>query len=451
MTGPIKPDGTLDPALLAHARQEMRTDDVPGLALGVLHAGRTATTGIGVTSVPHPRPVDGETLFQIGSISKTFTVTALLQLAERGALDLDDPVRAQLPGFAVADEDASAQATVRECMTHSCGWEGDFFDLSGRGDDALAATVRHMAGLRQVTPRGRMWSYNNAAFYPLGRIIETLHGTTYENAVARELFGPLGMTGACFFAEDVLHRGFAVGHTRHEGRTVLARPWAMPRGANPVGGVVASAEDLMRYAQFQLYGGQILGDTLRLAAQRPAGPAEDTPEIGLGWWIDGDGPDRIVHHGGGANGQPALFAMMPSHELAVAVLTNGSGGAATARSILDWIARTCAGVREKPPEAEAVPDIGTDAWTGTYETRLDRYVLRREGDGLVMDSSVLGEWLENPDPPTVQGVRTTPLRPLTDRTLLISPGQRRQTTATLLTDDHGDIRWLRFAHRAALR
>ncbi|MFF0227400.1 serine hydrolase domain-containing protein [Streptomyces sp. NPDC004629] len=451
MSGPILPGGALDPALLTYAREEMRTDDVPGLALGVLHAGRTATTGIGVTSVPHPRPVDGETLFQIGSISKTFTVTALLQLVERGALDLDDPVRAHLPAFAVADDTASAQATVRECMTHSCGWEGDFFDFSGRGDDALASTVRNMAALRQVTPRGRMWSYNNAAFYPLGRIIETLHGTTYENAVARELFGPLGMTSACFFAEDVLHRSFAVGHTRHEGRTVLARPWAMPRSANPVGGVVAGAEDLMRYAQFQLYGGQILGDPLRLAAQRAAGPAEDTPEIGLGWWIDGDGPDRIVHHGGGANGQPALFAMMPARELAVAVLTNGTGGAVTARRIVDWIARTYFGVREKPPEAEAVPEIDTDAWTGTYETRLDRYVLRREGDGLVLDSSVLGEWLENADPPTVQGVRTSPVQPLTDRTLLISPGQRRQTTATLLTDARGDIRWLRFAHRAALR
>ncbi|MEV6981894.1 serine hydrolase domain-containing protein [Sphaerisporangium sp. NPDC051017] len=121
MTGPIMPDGTLDPALLAYARQEMETDDVPGLALGVLHAGRTATTGLGVTSVPHPRPVDGETLFQIGSISKTFTVTALLQLAERGALDLDDPIRAHLPGFTVADDTVSAQVTVRDCMTHSCG------------------------------------------------------------------------------------------------------------------------------------------------------------------------------------------------------------------------------------------------------------------------------------------------------------------------------------------
>src|ERR1044072_1475476 len=124
---PLWPCHRIDPALLDQARVEMERDGVPGVALGVYHDGDAAAAGLGVTNLRHPQPVDRDTMFQLCSITKTFTVTAMLQLVEQGRVGLDDPVRSYLPGFAVADPEVSRAVTIRHLMTHSCGWEGDFF------------------------------------------------------------------------------------------------------------------------------------------------------------------------------------------------------------------------------------------------------------------------------------------------------------------------------------
>ncbi|MER8421718.1 serine hydrolase domain-containing protein [Mesorhizobium sp. M1329] len=248
-----------------------------------------------------------------------------------------------------------------------------------------------MGKLVQVTPLGRLWSYNNAAFYVLGRILEVLHGRPFEDVLQEALLTPLGIDGTCFFAHDLIHRNFAAGHAEFEGRTVIARPWAMPRCGNPIGGLIASADHLMRYAQFQLEGAAVLSDAMRLAAFEPAGPSSDTPAIGLGWWLDDTTGERVVSHSGGANGQPCFFAMIPSRRFALAVLTNGSNGRITARRLLKWAMRTYFGLASPEPQAQGTFDA--DSWLGTYEARLERRVLRREGERLVLDLTD-EEWLD---------------------------------------------------------
>ncbi|MEZ2148155.1 serine hydrolase domain-containing protein [Bradyrhizobium sp. DN5] len=447
-TAPLLPSHRIDPALLDQARVEIERDGVPGIALGVYHNGCAATAGMGVTNVLHPQLVDGDTLFQIASITKTFTTTAVLQLVELGRLNLDDPIRARLPEFTVADPDVSTSVTIRDCLTHSCGWEGDFFEDTGWGDDALATMVARMDKLVQVTPLGRMWSYNNAAFYVLGRILEVLHGRPYEDVLDEALLAPLGMDGTCFFARDLLHRDFAVGHAERGGQTVIAWPWAMPRCSNPSGGVVASAAHLMRYAQFQLDGAAVLSDAMRLTAFEPAGPSTDTPEIGLGWWLDDSTGERIVSHTGDANGQPCLFAMIPSRRFALAVLTNGAKGWITAQRLLNWTMRSYFGLAAPNPRPDPRPDV--DAWLGTYDTCLERRVLRREGERLVLDQIPLKQWLDGLNPPALPqgGIKVQPTGP---DAMLIAPGERAQRVGTALRDAHGEIRWLRVKRRAALR
>ncbi|WP_167392340.1 serine hydrolase domain-containing protein [Mesorhizobium sophorae] len=444
---PLLPSHRVDPALLDQARVEMHRDGVPGIALGVYHNGCAATAGLGVTNVVHPQPVSGDTLFQIASITKTFTATAILQLVEDGRLSLEDPVSAHLPQFAVADADVSAAVTIRDCLTHSCGWEGDFYEDPGWGDDALAAMVARMRKLVQVTPLGRMWSYNNAAFYVLGRILEVLHGRSFEDVLKEALLTPLGIDGTCFFAHDLIHRNFAVGHAEFEGRTVIAQPWAMPRCGNPIGGLIASADHLMRYAQFQLEGAAVLSDAMRLAAFEPAGPSSDTPAIGLGWWLDDTTGERVVSHSGGANGQPCFFAMIPSRRFALTVLTNGSNGRITARRLLKWAMRTYFGLASPEPQAQADPD--TDSWLGTYEARLERRVLRRDGERLVLDLTD-EEWLDGMNPPAISQ-RGLEVQPTGRDTMLIQPGKRAEQAGNFLRDAYGEIRWMRIARRAALR
>ena len=113
----------------------MKKTGLPGVAVGIYHDDQTITAGYGVTNIEHPLPVADETLFQIGSITKTYTATAILRLVEMGKIDLDAKVRTYIPDFKVSDETASDEVIVRHLLTHTAGWEGDVFEDTGMADD----------------------------------------------------------------------------------------------------------------------------------------------------------------------------------------------------------------------------------------------------------------------------------------------------------------------------
>jgi CubicO group peptidase (beta-lactamase class C family) len=112
----------VDPALDTLVRDAMERYHVPGVAIGMLRAGDIDVAAFGVTSVEHPLKVDGDTLFQIASVTKTMTATVIMRLIERGALDLEAPVRKYIPAFRLRDAAAQEQATVRHLVTHTGGW-----------------------------------------------------------------------------------------------------------------------------------------------------------------------------------------------------------------------------------------------------------------------------------------------------------------------------------------
>ena len=185
---------------------------VPGVAVGILHNGQAYTAGFGVTNVNHPLAVDSDTLFQIGSTTKTITATVAMRLVEAGTLDLDTPIRDYLPELRLADESVTARVTLRHCFTHTGGWLGDYFDDTGDGDDALARYVTNMADLPQLTPLGKIWSYNNAGFGLAGRVIEAVTGQLYEDVARQLVLQPLGMAMSFFGAADSITHRCAVGH-----------------------------------------------------------------------------------------------------------------------------------------------------------------------------------------------------------------------------------------------
>jgi CubicO group peptidase (beta-lactamase class C family) len=156
---------------------------IPGLAVGVWHAGIEQVAGFGVTSVEHPLPVTPGTLFQVGSISKTFTATALMMLRDAGKVDLDTPIRAYLPDFRLSDESVAGRVTIKHLLTHTGGWLGDYFNDFGFGDDAQAKMLSEIAKLPQFTPLGEVWSYCNTGFNIAGRLIEVVTAQSYEAAI----------------------------------------------------------------------------------------------------------------------------------------------------------------------------------------------------------------------------------------------------------------------------
>ena len=163
------------PQLLASSCAE---HNVPGAAVGVLLDGAEYFACHGVTSVTDPLPVTPDTLFLIGSTSKTLTATALMALADQGKVRLGDRLTGHLPGLPVADEAARAAVTVGQLLDHTAGWTGDVETEGGWGDDALAAAVPELlAKAEQITPPGEVMSYNNTSFVVAGQLLATLAGS----------------------------------------------------------------------------------------------------------------------------------------------------------------------------------------------------------------------------------------------------------------------------------
>jgi CubicO group peptidase (beta-lactamase class C family) len=359
--------------LVAFVAEGMRERGIPGVAVGVLHAGRSFTRGLGVTSVLHPLTVTDETLFQVGSISKTYTGTALMRLVEGGRLDLGARVRASLPGFRVRDAEASERATLRDLLTHVGGWEGDYFDDTGGGDDALGRIVADLAGLEQVAPVGALYSYNNAGFYVAARILEVTAGKPFEAALRELVLEPLGLGRTFVSPADVMTHRFVVGHHVGPRGTEVLAPWPLARAATGVGGVVCDVRDLLRYARFHLGDGTaadgsrlLAPETLRLM-HTPAFTKQGTDEeMALTWHVDRAGGLRRHSHGGSTLGQQALLQLVPERGFALAVLTNSGRGMRLAQEVSRWAFKELLGADVVDPEPLPASDDELAPYLGRY-------------------------------------------------------------------------------------
>ena len=361
-------------------RELMEFYRVPGVALGIRYRGTDYVRGFGVTDVTNPVPVDGDTVFRVASTTKTFTGTAVMRLVERGRLDLDRRVRHYLPGFRTADEAASAGVTVRQLLDHSAGWLGDFFLDTGDGDDALARYVAEMSRLPQLTPPGRAFSYNSAALSLSGRLIEVAARTTYERAIDSSLLRPLGLRHSAFSLDDLPGVSWAVPHehiTTPGTQTPRPELWRIPRGINPAGGLISSARDQLRWARFHLGDGRPLLTERSLRAMRSRPGPGGTPYVeidgfGVSWMIrqTQEGP-RVLQHGGDWDGQHSGFFVVPSHDVALTVLTNSLTGSALTTELFasDWALTQLTGLHNPRAVPRPLPAAQLDAYAGAYTAR----------------------------------------------------------------------------------
>lgn len=435
----------------------MARTGVPGVAVGILHKGESVAFGYGVTSVEHPLPVTDETLFQIGSITKTFTGTAIMRLVEEGKLDLDAKVRTYVPDFRVADEAASREATVRHLLTHEGGWAGDFFHSTGAGDDAVARYVADMAELPQLVPISTHWSYNNAGFSLAGYVIEVATGKSYETVLSEQVLAPLGLEHSFFGPGEVMTHRFAVGHNVREGNARVARPWPLERSTYPAGGITCHVKDLLRYARFHLGdgraedGARLLSPESLSKMQSPQVTLWEGEAWGLTWGIvDELEGARQVRHGGGTNGQISLLVLVPEHDLAVAVLTNADRGGLITDEVRRWVLKELLGL--EAPRAEPI-----DA----EEEELAQYAGRYRGYFTDLELGVLGGKLvgqitykrsfpsEDVPPPPAPPPMSVALCEK-DR-LLVLDGPAKDTKGDAIRRPDGSIGWLRFSGRLHTR
>ena len=375
---------------------------VPGVAVGAFAHGREAYACHGVTSVDNPLPVDRDTMFVLGSVTKTFTATALMRLVAQGRVDLDAPVRRYVPELRLADEQTAASVTVMNLLNHTAGLGLGFIADTGEGDDALARYVAQLPELELIGPPGARASYSQAGFNLIGRIIEKVTGLTYERAVASLLFEPLGLEHSYYLASDVLSRRFAVGHNPGEdGALAVARLRKRWRGDNPGGGLESSAADLLRWARFHLGDGRASTGEEVLPAEVLQRMKEPTVELrgsslgdalGIAWFLrDVDGV-RTVGHGGSTNGQFAELLLVPERDFAVVSLSNaGPDGIPFNQAVVQWALEHYLGVAERDPE----PIPHDDAWArevaGDYDMDSMYVTIAGDGTGLTLEVDIKPE------------------------------------------------------------
>ncbi len=447
----------LDAELRAFVEERMVHYHVPGVAVGIFHEGRQQVGGLGVTNVNHPLPVDERTLFQIGSTSKTFCGTLAMILAEQGKLDLNAPVRTYLPELKLQDEDAAARVTMRDLFTHVGGWVGDYFDDLGAGDDALAKIVAKMATIPQLTPLGAMWSYNNAAFYIAGRVIEVVSGMTYETAMQTLVLDPLGLAHTFFFARDLITEKFAVGHIVRDGVPEVARAWELARTANAAGGIASDVIDQLTYARFHMGDGTADDGTRVLSAagiasmQQPIVPKGVEGEMALTWHLYDTGGTRIVRHGGATVGQLSAFDFVPSRQFAVTVLTNANRGRELHGDVVKWAMDHYLGLAEPEPPPRETTEEALRPFVGRYAAALSDVELTLADGDLLLQSIPKGGF---PDPARSTPAPPSPkvrVAPIADDVLMALDEPFKGGKAEILRHPDGSIGWLRFGGRIARR
>lgn len=370
--------------------------DVPGASAAIADGDSVTVASAGVINTRSGVEVTPDTVFMIQSITKLITATLILQLVDENLVGLDDPIIRHLPQFRTRDRGVSKLITVRHLLTHTGGFDGDLFGATTSGSDALERFVADLVpGARQHSRPGERFSYCNAGFGVLGRVVEVVRGASYEQVLRDRLAEPLKMDDVAFSADQALAFRTAIGHVG-DGPGSPQRPlrhWAVMPPSNPAAGnqLAMSAPALLAFAQLHLRDGMTLDGKALLSpasARLMRETQVDHPVSmgnhschGLGWWLE---RGTLVEHGGGSAGTATMLRMSPRNKIAAVVLTNGEHGGAMIEELLEpWFAELpgveSRSVSDPPDRGASIPEFWR--YVGTYEDNTGRTEVTCEADG----------------------------------------------------------------------
>jgi CubicO group peptidase (beta-lactamase class C family) len=325
-------DGPDLAAIDRYVRSEMDAQRIPGLALGIVHGDRLVhVQGFGQAD-RSGQQVTPETPFLIGSVTKSFTALAIMQLSEAGQVQLDAPVQRYLPWWRVADPDASTQITVRHLVYQVSGLSkatGNAYATSGdTHDSALEDRVRALRDAELTEPVGTTWQYSNANYWTLGMIVQAVSGQSYETYVQQHIFNPLQMGNSYASGTEAVQNGLPTGHRYWYGFPV-ASELPFDRGGLGSAGLSASAQDMSRYLGLYLNRGRV-GSTALIS---PAGAAElqragvptglDGVSYAMGWDVGAAHGIPTISHDGSGFDSHANVVLIPDRQWGVVVMENG--------------------------------------------------------------------------------------------------------------------------------
>ena len=301
---------------------EMPNSGAPGLAYAVVDKGEFYSGEHGEVLIGSGRKITPDTPVVIGSISKSFTALAVMQLVEAGKIDLDAGISQYLNVFSGR---AASAVTIRQLLSHTSGYStlqgNDTRPGETEGADDLLRQVERIAQWTPAYAPGAKWDYSNANYYVLGALIEAVSGRDYAGYIETEILEPIGMEHS-FVADGKSHDAIATGHRPWFG---TKRPFheGTHRVTAPAGGVIASAGDVARYMAVMMNGeDDIISAESKAEMMRPADAA--SPYYGLGWSIDPE--NGTVFHTGTSPGTETLAILIPAERKGAVVLVNAGSG-----------------------------------------------------------------------------------------------------------------------------
>jgi len=338
---PVQAETTADFSEIdAYIADLMQTYEVPGTAIALVKDGKIVyVKGYGTRNVDTQAPVTGDTLFAIGSISKSFTALAVLQLADAGKIDLDAPITDYLPDFRLYDPQSAKRITIRALLAQTSGLPraDDLWWPNGPG--SRKQIVDDLRKVQLTTIPGQRFQYSNQNYALLGYLIEKVTGQTWESYVQTHILKPLGMRSTNF---DIPTMQQTADHA--DAHILDQRQGLMSIGFNkgdirwlnahgPAVSINASAHDLARYAQFQLGDGTFGGKPVLSQAMldemhteqvsfMPGLPFLTEQGYGMGWFTEQYRGYSLVEHSGDVKGFAANITLVPAKQIGVAILTN---------------------------------------------------------------------------------------------------------------------------------
>ena len=384
---------------------------IPGASLSVVHDQELVwAKGYGYAHVEREEPATSSTMYSICSISKLFTAVGVLQLRDRGNVELDDPVAKHLDWFEIRDDYPEAgPVTIEGLLTHTSGLPREAGAPYWTGPDypfpTHEAIVETLPTQSMLYPPRTYYQYSNLALTLAGEIVAAASGQAYDDYIRANILDPLGMSST-FTDLDDRFRGnrLASGYTARgrDGQRQLVPDYSV-RGISPAAGFVSTVEDLGRFASWQfrvLDGDDALLDRNTLREMHRVHwlePDGDTT-YGLGFSVWKSDGDTFVGHGGSCPGYRSHLLLRPRDKVATAFMTNGQGVnsrqfAQTAFDIVAPALRKAAGKPNGDTPAGGVPAASLEGgataaretlmrFTGTYQRPLggESAVLMREGD-----------------------------------------------------------------------
>ncbi len=331
------------------ADEALEQSGVPGMAIAVVHGGQTVYTGgFGLTEAGSGTPIAPDTVFQVASLSKPLSATAIAAAigASNGELGWDNSIKSTLPDFAFSDETVTRLATIGDAFSHRTGLAtGAGDDLEDLGYDR--DTILERLGLQPLDAFRSSYHYSNFGITVGAEAVVAARGEAWEDLIDELVFAPLGMTSTSARHDDFIsHTDRARLHALEDG-TFIANYDRDPDPESPAGGVSSSAEDLARWMQLLLAVSHEEDVSAKLAPGVNADAFADAlTEAMSPQTISGTGPGltgRPAHYGYGFNVSPLVsgrmaishsgafvlgaattFQIVPDLDLGIVVLTNGA-------------------------------------------------------------------------------------------------------------------------------